>query len=327
MLEDMLTAAQLTLGPIKHNHNEPPKYVLLDDRAAFEIIKSDIPRTSLGKFWSHDFGLSGKIRDRRPHRGRGSIGDPDAEGNDQYDFSYIGIKNVRYYFTGEKDYTPVIYQSEELSAEISKNLEKKRKGWSVRNKDGKDPKERGHNQFTPQEWLVKNGAPSQSTTKSKKKNKTLADHKVPEWLLDRPKRTGESPAPHDPFSNIQGDASPQHEDVDRTAGVDEPQAKRRRLGTGEDLAASGPGKLFSSHHQGTAQQVTPSSFNYRLSPNTNPHNDADCPYTESRTYAVQLEKDLATAHDIISDQKSRIAELERTNVEKERMIGELRRQL
>lgn len=323
----MLTIPQLTLGPIKHNHNEPPKYVLLDDRAAFEIIKSDIPRTSLGKFWSHDFGLSGKIRDRRPHRGRGSIGDPDAEGNDQYDFSYVGIKNVRYYFTGEKDYAPVIYSSEDLSAEIAKNLAKKRKGWSVRNKDGKDPKEKGHNQFTPQEWLVKNGAPSKSTTKSRKKKKSLADHKVPEWLLDKPEQMDEAAGPHDPFANTPGDTPFRYGATCHPAGFDERQAKKRKVGTDKNLAASGPGKLFQSHYNDTTQQVTPSGFNYRLMPNVNTHDDANCPYTESRSYAVQLEKDLATAHDIISEQKGRIVELERTNAEQRTRSRELGRLL
>lgn len=88
----------------------PPKWVILDDRAAYEVFTSDIPRANIVKLWSHDFGGAGKIRARRPHRGRGAIGDPDAAGDDKYHFVKVGTKNDKYFFTGEKDYKPIIYR-------------------------------------------------------------------------------------------------------------------------------------------------------------------------------------------------------------------------
>lgn len=318
------------MGPIKYEHNEPPKYVFLDDRACYEVMQSNVPRASLGKFWPHDFGLSGKLRDRRPHRGRGSIGDPDAEGNDQYDYTQVGIKNARYYFTGEKDYTPIIYRSAELSAEIAKKLEKKRKGWAVRNTKG-DPKMRGHNQFTPKDWLVKNDA--SSGTKKRKKKK--ADHKIPEWLLDKPKQAGarqgaapgRSQDPTQTYSALQQWAGSGGAD-----GAGSPQSKRRRVESdtrpGQEEQSSSPSQMFPFHRQTVGHQEVPVNLYNSLAPIRNGyHQESACPYTGSRNYASQLEKDLATAHDIISEQKGKIAELEQADAEKQSLIEDLRREM
>lgn len=96
--------------------------------------------------------MNGKIRNRRPHRGRGVIGDPDAQGDDKYSFALLGKKNERYYFTGEKDYTPIIYRSPQ-TAKLKAPV--KRKATSPV-EDDTEPKRRWHNQYTPKELLVKN---------------------------------------------------------------------------------------------------------------------------------------------------------------------------
>lgn len=303
--------------------------MFLDDRACYEVLQSNIPRASLGKFWPHDFGLSGKIRDRRPHRGRGSVGDPDAEGNDRFHFAYVGMKNGIYYFTGEKDYTSIVYQSEELSAEIEKKLEKKRKGWSVRNVEA-DPKNKGHNQFTPRDWLVKNGAPSSAKSKRKKK-KSLADHKVPEWLLDKPRPVNEVATPdttRHARSGFQDDVDAALWEAQNSAA--EFPTKRRKLHSGHEGPlpqhhSSSPSQMFPFHGQTVGHHPVP--YNPLAPIGNGTHQESTCPYTESRAYASQLEKDLETAHDVISEQKTKIARLEEADVEKGEVIEQLRREL
>lgn len=258
------------------------------------------------------------------------MGDPDAEGNDRYEFTTIGQKNARYYFTGEKDYTPIIYRSEELSAEIAKKLEKKRKGWSVRNTEG-DPKLRGHNQFTPKELLVKHGAPSNS--KSKKGKQTMVGHQTADWLLDKPVQA----------EDLDGSQTPEHaaEDevfaagptgqhlgpADDASGFAEPEAKRRRV-DGVGAPSSSPDQMFPFQRQTVDQHAISSRiYNPFASIAQGAHQESTCPYTESRAYASQLEKDLAKAAETISEQKKKIAELEEADTCKQGLVEELQREV
>ena len=64
----------------------------------------------------------------------------------------LGKKNARYYFTGEKDYTPVIYRG---GATTQSKVPVKRKAISPVDEE-QESKKRGHNQYTPKELLVKN---------------------------------------------------------------------------------------------------------------------------------------------------------------------------
>lgn len=147
------------LGPIKSEVNEPPKYVVLDDRAAYECSASDIPRTYLVDWWSHDFGGNGQVRARRGHRGRSAIGDENAPGVDKYHFTTVGTAKRRYYFTGERDYTPFVYRTTDPTLAIAPFKPKKRGLPSPLRKRALPDNKHGHNQFTPKDQMVKYGAP------------------------------------------------------------------------------------------------------------------------------------------------------------------------
>jgi hypothetical protein len=152
------------VGPIKRGVNEPPKYVILDDRTAYECYISDIPRQYLKQFWEHDFGGAGAIRVRRPHRGRGAVGDADAPGDDRFQFVNIGGKGDKYYFTGEKNYKPIIYQTKDQALAIQAFKPAKRGPPSPPPKKALPANKHGHNQFTPKDKMVKYGAPHKGTT-------------------------------------------------------------------------------------------------------------------------------------------------------------------
>ncbi|KAK0365012.1 hypothetical protein LTR91_021130 [Friedmanniomyces endolithicus] len=143
--------------------NMPPKHVLLDDRAAWEILKSDIARRVILVFWPHDFAGTGTIRHRRPHRGRAAIRDPNAVGDLKFHFALHGHRKERYYFTGAKDYKPVIYRIELPPAPGPAEAEpnNKRKASPART-EPENPRKHGHNQHTPKELMVKHGAPSKN---------------------------------------------------------------------------------------------------------------------------------------------------------------------
>ncbi|KAI7301219.1 hypothetical protein KC315_g16768 [Hortaea werneckii] len=179
-------------GPIAFKNNMPPKYVILDDRAAHEVLTSDIPRATIVRFWSHDFGGPGRIRARRPHRGRSAISDPNATGDEKYFSTEVGMRGEKYYFTGEKNFTPIAYQTPP-SEEVLEPQSSKRKAASPPTDEPKDPRKHGHNQYTPKEQLVKYGAPSQAKGRKRYReriNTFLRRSPSPEWAKDRAKLYG-----------------------------------------------------------------------------------------------------------------------------------------
>ena len=153
---------QTDIGPIVSKTNEPPRYVMLDDRAVYEVLRSDIPRTRTVVNWPHDFGGPGKIRARRVHRGRPAIRDAQAEGEERFHSMEIGSINNRYYLHGEKNYTPIIFSLPQPSTEDSEVQRKREAPYSEEDEgdDEYNPRKHGHNQFTPKDLLVKYGAPS-----------------------------------------------------------------------------------------------------------------------------------------------------------------------
>lgn len=114
---------QSSLGTFVTGRNEPPKYVILDDQAAYDILHSGLySREKLSRFWSHDFSVSfGNIRQARPNRGRAAqpmqsqgtkIDTHDGQGEREVGWALSGAvkKGIKYPFTGEKGgYTPVMY--------------------------------------------------------------------------------------------------------------------------------------------------------------------------------------------------------------------------
>ena len=143
-------------GPVQWSKN-----VILDDRAAHEVLISDIPRARITKYWPHDFAGNGSIRARRPHRGRGAIGDLEANGKDRFYHATIANKTngERYYFTGEKDYDPIIWSSEDWNLMIGVFKPEIKRLPSPPKKAPLKWNQHGHNQFTPKDQLVKYGAP------------------------------------------------------------------------------------------------------------------------------------------------------------------------
>ncbi|KAI7284917.1 hypothetical protein KC345_g2015 [Hortaea werneckii] len=179
-------------GPISFKNNMPPKYVILDDRAAHEVLASDIPRASIVRFWSHDFGGPGRIRARPPHRGRSAISNPNATGDEKYFSTEVGMRGEKYYFTGEKNYTPIAYQTPPAN-ETNEPQASKRKAVSPPPEEPKDPRKHGHNQYTPKDQLVKYGAPSQAKGRKRYReriNTFLRRSPSPEWAKDRAKLYG-----------------------------------------------------------------------------------------------------------------------------------------
>ncbi|KAK0942547.1 hypothetical protein LTR29_005968 [Friedmanniomyces endolithicus] len=155
-------------GGIVSKMNMPPKHVILDDRAAWEVLESDIARRVILVFWPHDFAGTGTIRHRRPHRGRAAIKDLNAVGDLKYHFALHGHRKERYYFTGAKDYKPIIYRIEFPPAPAPTEAEpsNKRKA-SPAETEPENPRKHGHNQHTPKDQTVKYGAPSMNKGKSR----------------------------------------------------------------------------------------------------------------------------------------------------------------
>ncbi|OQO11120.1 hypothetical protein B0A48_05375 [Cryoendolithus antarcticus] len=145
--------------PYKHRISEPPKNVLLDDRALYEVLTSNIPKLVAAREWSHDLSGPGKLRVRRVHRGRSAL--PDEIG--EIPCIDFGGRVGKYVFYGEKDYDEVRYH--ELSPESIPEPPA-----PVRDNTPKNTN-KGHNQFTPVDQLVRFGAPSKSETRGKYKQR------------------------------------------------------------------------------------------------------------------------------------------------------------
>ncbi|OQO13485.1 hypothetical protein B0A48_01713 [Cryoendolithus antarcticus] len=128
--------------PFKHRVSEPPKNVLLDDRALYEVLTSNIPKLVAARKWSHDLSGPAKLRVRRVHRGRSALPNEDGE-IPSIDF---GGRVGKYVFCGEKDHEEVRYRelSPECVAEPSA---------PVRDSTPKNTN-KGHNQFTPVDQLM-----------------------------------------------------------------------------------------------------------------------------------------------------------------------------
>lgn len=168
-------------GPVKYNINEPPRYVILDDRAAHEVFVSDIPRAYITKYWPHDFGGNGSVRARRPNRGRGAVGDFEAEGKDRYHFTTIGNKKNgdKYYFSGEPYFKPVIWETNDWELAVGVFKPEVKKITSPPTKKPLKWNQHGHNQFTPPDQLVKNGgAPHKGLSYTRYKEQRIANRKL-----------------------------------------------------------------------------------------------------------------------------------------------------
>ena len=102
---------------------EPPKYVILDDLAVYEILQSSFySRPQRAKFWSHDFGAAhGNVRTDRPNRGRPallSLKDTTRYGHEQPNKDKVASvqageqkRKAQYSLFGEKGgYTAIEFQ-------------------------------------------------------------------------------------------------------------------------------------------------------------------------------------------------------------------------
>ncbi|KAK4965204.1 hypothetical protein LTR66_012186 [Elasticomyces elasticus] len=93
---------QSDVGNIVRHKNEPPKNVMLDDKAAYEIWRSDqFSKVDKRRHWSHDFSFSGNIRYRRQHIGRAAY---DNEGNVTWAPLGDAKNQVKYFFTGDPNF-------------------------------------------------------------------------------------------------------------------------------------------------------------------------------------------------------------------------------
>lgn len=160
--------------------------MILDDRAVYEVLQSNIPRAQLSKRWSHDFSGQAAVRHRRAHRGRPAYKDEetDDEIGKYQSFKPSGKNAPLYLFSGEKDYEPVFYH-DLLPAEETPEPEPEL--------DDTPAKPKQHNQYTAPELLVRNGAQSASLTKGKYRprvNTFLRRSPSPPWVKDRKRLFG-----------------------------------------------------------------------------------------------------------------------------------------
>nr|POE74628.1 hypothetical protein CFP56_37159 [Quercus suber] len=130
-------------------NNQPPRYVVLDDRAAWQVYNSDIPKSHRAQFWPDDFITGGALRKLRRNRGRSAIGDPNARGLHQYSFGYTSPNTFdKYYFIGEQYYRPVAY--------IDPNMKRKAATLSPTPQEERPEKRaRGPTTQTPQKVIQK----------------------------------------------------------------------------------------------------------------------------------------------------------------------------
>lgn len=67
-------------------------------------------KSDRNRYWHLDFANNGALRSRRPHRGRAAVTDKTATSDtEKYGFELIGQKKEAYLFTGEQDYTAIVY--------------------------------------------------------------------------------------------------------------------------------------------------------------------------------------------------------------------------
>lgn len=148
--------------------------MFLDDRAAFEVSQSDIPKQKIQHWWPHDFGSPCQIRKNRPHIGRPAIKDATAEGDTRFESVKLKGKPGIYYFTGQKDYEPIVYKIKQKPKPTGEDLSRKRKAEEALEMEDEsedfNPRGHGHNQYTPRDMMVKHGAPSWSKKEPKVHN-------------------------------------------------------------------------------------------------------------------------------------------------------------
>jgi hypothetical protein len=131
---------QSDVGPIERGCNSPPHYVVLDDKAAYDIITSKAyTNKERGQFWPFDFLGTGQIRTIRANRGRAAIvsgeeGDlidtKDGQGVRNIAWTMIGDskKRRKYWFLGERaGFNQVVFEGPAGRANVEEKCTGKRK--------------------------------------------------------------------------------------------------------------------------------------------------------------------------------------------------------
>lgn len=108
---------QSEIGPIERGINSPPHFVVLDDKAVWDIMRSKkYTAEERATFWPFDFGCNGVVRANRRHRGRAALIGGDAKDGDGGHVPWIAIgaknKSTKYYLAGEDGgYKEVVFNS------------------------------------------------------------------------------------------------------------------------------------------------------------------------------------------------------------------------
>lgn len=108
---------QTEIGPIERGTNSPPHFVVLDDKAVWDIMRSKkYTAEERATFWPFDFGCNGVVRANRRHRGRAALIGGDAKDGDRGHVPWIAIgaknKPMKYYLAGEDGgYKEVVFNS------------------------------------------------------------------------------------------------------------------------------------------------------------------------------------------------------------------------
>ena len=283
--------------------------------------------------WGHDFGGVGTVRYRRPHRGRGAIGDPDATGDDRYHFTKVGQKGGKYYFTGFPGYKAIIYQTTDPNFALKPFQPKKKRQLSPPRKKELRWNQHGHNQFTPKDQLVKYGAPHKGTSWLRYKDRINTflprNQSPPEARIDRGRAIPQT------VKNLEFSAASSNLAVqglgsaagnNKTTGYEDslwleesPRAVKRRKrlmqeenggDEGNDVAMADP----------TLRDETPQRTNFsqnlnffeQMAADQEADSPSDAPFepTDAGSYASKLEAELEEAKTTIEVQKAEIDRLE-----------------
>lgn len=108
---------QTDIGPIERGINSPPHFVVLDDKAVWDIMQSKkYTAEERATFWPFDFGCNGVVRANRRHKGRAALIGGDAKNGEGGHVPWIAIgakkKSTKYYLAGEDgDYKEVVFSS------------------------------------------------------------------------------------------------------------------------------------------------------------------------------------------------------------------------
>lgn len=119
---------QTEIGPIERGINSPPHFVVLDDKAIWDVMRSKkYTAEERATFWPFDFGCNGVVRANRRHKGRAALIGGDAKDGDEGHVPWIAIgpkkNSTKYYLAGEDGgYEEVVFNSSTVRPSLANHM-------------------------------------------------------------------------------------------------------------------------------------------------------------------------------------------------------------